>query len=77
MTFEDFLNAMVAADPDTSNGTQEANVVAYNAAFIRGLRNCAQGDSFSSSWGTSRQVGWKAAQALGLFDVWSAAGSDP
>lgn len=68
-------DAFVAAlKADTNNGFSSiANMAEEYAkvfAFLRGYRNCVQGNTFDSSWSDEREMGYRAAQAAGLFDVW-------
>lgn len=47
------------------------SVESENTEWIRGQRNCSRGLSYNTSWTNARQQGWKAGQALGIFDVWT------
>jgi hypothetical protein len=70
-----FFAALLANDPDShSSMTSLATDVAKALAFLRGMRNCAEGNPFSdTSSSHARQAGYKAAQAGGVsswYNVW-------
>ena len=62
--------AQLSEDPDSHTGfTGLAGDIDKTEAFWRGFRNCCQGNTYSTGWSTDRRYGYKAAQALGLFNL--------
>ena len=63
-----YFAARLSNDPDHSSMSGLATDDTKTANFWRGFRNCVEGAS-SSGYSTYRLQGYRAAQALGLFNV--------
>jgi hypothetical protein len=65
-----YTAGLLSQDPDNHPSLSNlASDHTKNHSFWRGFRNCVEGQTYDTNWSQMRREGYKAAQALGLFNL--------